>query len=159
MTMSKPEVYEEIRSLLREPQTDSVADPWNYTDGEIGVQVTSGLRNLRTMGVISLNDVTFTIEGGFNRALSEAEGIMLCLFVAQRLLSGDLVQKLLEGELGIYLNAGGDVIDTKTATRTFRETADSYQHRFDGMVAVATALTPTLDPYAAIFGGPHPYMA
>jgi hypothetical protein len=159
MTMNKAEVLEEIRTLLREPQVETVENPWNYGDLDLSPQVRSALRNMRTMGLAALDGVTY---GGdpeeFSRPLTEPEGMMLSLFVAHRLLAGDLVQKLLEGELGIYLNAGGDVIDTKTATRAFREVADHYHARLESMIAVAVANDPQSSA-AALYGGPKPYMA
>jgi hypothetical protein len=159
MTMTKAEVYEEIRTLLREPQAATTENPWNYLDADLEPQVRSALRNMRNMGLTALSEVTFTGDPlEFSRALTEAEGLMLSLFVAHRLLNGDLIQKLLEGELGIYLNAGGDVIDTKTATKAFKDAADDYKQQMTSLLAVALA-TGTNATAAFVFGDPFPYMS
>lgn len=158
MTMTKAEVIEEIRALVREPQEATVDNPWNYAEAELITQVRSALRHLRVFGINVQGSIDE--QGEFVSLPTESEGVMIALFVAERLISGDLIQKLLDGELGIYLNAGGDVIDTKTATTAFRDAAKNLRARLDGLTGVALATNPSPNMVgAALFGGPTPYMA
>lgn len=158
MRMTKAELFEEIRSLLREPQIETVSDPWLYSDEDLEVQVRSALRHLRVLG-LSVQAVWDENLKDFTTLPTEREGILIALIVAERLLTGDLIQKLYDGELGTYINAGGDVIDTKTATRAFQAAADRFRERIDLMVAVVNARDGNGEHVAALFGGPTPYMA
>lgn len=156
--MTKAETIEEIRALLREPQRDTVADPWNYRDLDLVVEIRSALRNLHVVGLAPT--VTMDEAGVFGSDPTETEGVLIALFVAERLLSGDLIQKLIDGELGIYLNAGGDVIDTKTATIAFKDAATRIRDRFDTIISVGLATSAGGVPIAAaVFGCQYPYMA
>lgn len=156
--MTKAETIEEIRALLREPQRDTVSDPWNYRELDLVVEIRSALRNLHVMGLAPA--VTMDESGTFASDPTETEGVLISLFVAERLISGDLIQKLIDGELGIYLNAGGDVIDTKTATIAFKEAAARIRDRFDTIISVGLATKDGSVPVAAaVFGCQSPYMA
>ena len=158
ITMGMEEVIEEIRTLLREPQETTVENPWNYAAAELTPQIRSSLRHLRVSGLNLL--ATMDDAGAFVTDPTEIEGVLISLFVAERLISGDLIQKLLEGELGIYLNAGGDVIDTKTATLAFRSAADRLRYRYDTLVQVSVANNPISTVAGAfLYGGPCPYRA
>lgn len=150
MTITKAELYEEIRALLREPQASTVDTPWFYDDDALTIQVRSALRHLRVLGLAT--GIDLTPDGVFNTDPEESLGVLLALYVSSSLLTGDLVRKLADGELGIYLNAGGDVIDTKTATIAFKETANGYQQRFEMMLTVV--LTASTDEASSVYSGP-----
>jgi hypothetical protein len=135
--MNKLELYEEIRALLREPQQATTSNPWNYTDTDFAPQVRSALRHMRAKGltVVGVMDAA----GQFSTAPTEREGMIIALFVADRLISGDLMQKLQDGELGVVFKTGSDLIDTKQAAREFSSTASAYRTEFQTLMAIALA--------------------
>lgn len=151
--MNKDEIYEEIRALLREPQVGTVENPWRYDDYDLEIMCKSALRNLRIKGIPVTS--AFTHEGELEPIPSETEGVLIALFVASRLLTGDLTQKLMDGELGIYFKAGPDVIDTQTVARHFHTVADKYDREFRTMLTVA--LTNLDGGDANVYGKPTPY--
>jgi hypothetical protein len=133
--MTKDEVFEEIRAALNEAQVNTVSKPWHYTDVDIVPQVRSALRNMRIIGIPTLADMD--PSGDFTTEPTELEGVLIALFVANRLLSGDLMQKLLDGELGVIFKSGPDMMDTKMAAAGFQQSADKFMFRFDVLVAIA----------------------
>lgn len=135
--MNETDIFEEIRAILREPQVSSVANPWNYTDADLIPQVRSAIRNLRARGYAA--EAEMGADGVFVTEPSETEGMLLCYFVAERLLSGDLLQKLMDGELGVVFKAGADMIDTKTSAMSFSAAGDRFRDEFRTLLAIAMA--------------------
>lgn len=147
--MTRKEIYEEVRALLREPQIESVEDPYTYTDDELDVQLRSALRNLRSLGLPLRTQLLE--EGVLAPQPSESQGVLLSLYIASGLLSGDLTQKLRDGDLGVYFRVGSDVIDMKTATTNFRQVSEKYRDRFEVLLTIA--LTDTVNASGSVFGG------
>jgi len=137
--MQKAEVYEEIRALLREPQVNTVTKPWNYRDEDIVPQIRSALRYLRTGSGLAAVVGAMDATGTFAPEPTDMEGMLIALFVAHRLIGGDLTQKLAAGELGVLFKTGGDTIDTKQASSEFQKVASAYADRFNVMLAIALA--------------------
>lgn len=135
--MSVEELYEEIRALLREAQVSKVSDPWKYTDEDFVPQTRSALRSLRVRGLLVEGDMDR--DGVFVTDPSEIEGLLIAYFVAERLVTGDLLQKLADGELGLVFKTGPDLIDTKTATRSFEDFGKRWRMEFDTLLAIAMA--------------------
>jgi hypothetical protein len=137
--MQKTELFEEIRSLLSEPQSATVSKPWHYTDEQLIPQVRSALRFLRTRGAkttgMMTTDGVFTVDPG-----TETEGSLLALYVASRLVSGDLMQKLASGELGVAYQAGSDSIDTKNAADTFKQVSKRYDSEFQSLLTITLSV-------------------
>lgn len=135
--MDRDELFEEIRTLLREPQTATVANPYRYTDLDLVPQIRSALRYLRTTGVPS--DAVMDTTGTLTTEPDETEGMLIAFRVAAMLLSGDLIKKLNDGELGVLFKAGPDTLDTKTATKSFETAAASYQQEFQKLLTIVLA--------------------
>lgn len=135
--MTVDELYEEIRAQLREAQEGAVAKPWRYGNADIVPQVRSALRHLRVLGVPLAP--TMTTAGVLSEELTETQGLLVALRVVQRLLSGDLVQKLLDGELGVVYRSGADYVDTKTASMAFTSLATSVDEEFQRYLMIALA--------------------
>lgn len=146
--MGQDELYEEIRALLFEAQVDTVDKPWHYHDDELTFQVRSALRYLRAVGVST--DAEVDVDGTFTTSPTETIGTLLAYIVASRLLNGDLIQKLLEGEIGIHFRAGRDVMDTKTAAHAFREKASQYKVEAEALMTIV--LTDADGGAESIFG-------
>lgn len=135
--MDKDELYEEIRAMLREPLLSTTARPWRYTDDELLVQVKSAARQIRARGVTTTLEIAS--DGSFTTDPEEMEGLLIAYLVAERLLSGDTMQKLLDGELGVLFKAGSDTIDTKGAVRSIEMGAKQYRTEFENLLTIALA--------------------
>lgn len=132
--MTAAELFEEIRALLREPQLSTPGDPWEYQDDDLVVQVRSALRHIIAKGV--LTDVAMSKDGVLDPAPDEKVGMLLAYQVASALLSGDLTQMLLDGELGISFRSGPDQFDSKRAAITFKEIAGAYTDEADRLLTI-----------------------
>lgn len=154
--MTKAELIEEVRSLLREAQLDTVSKPWHYTDVDFVPQIRSALRFLRTRGLavagVMDKDGTFSVEPA-----DEMEGSLIALFVAAKLVSGDLTQKLADGELGVIFKAGSDLIDTRSAAQSFSKTATEFYDQFQSLLTIA--LTNADGGLNSVFGGTATYVS
>jgi hypothetical protein len=146
--MTRDELFEEIRTLLREPQLDSVSDPWTYSDEDLILQVRSTLRHLKAQGVTTTADMG--TDGTMSADLTARHGALVSLHVATKLLRGDMIRKLNSGELGIYFKSGTDVVDTKTVANNFRDVSTKY----DGEYEVLLLLSLNDINGAEVFGGP-----
>jgi hypothetical protein len=144
--MTRAELFEDIRALLREPQLNVSDTPWVYDDSELVIQVRAALRRLRNL---ELTAIEMSSEGVFSEDPTEEEGLLLSYYVAAKLLSGDLVQKLQSGELGLVFRAGTDTIDTKTGAIHLKDAALVYQQEYQMMLT--RALTPLNRP-SSVFG-------
>lgn len=122
--MDKAELLEEIRGLLMEPQVETVEEPYHYPDDILIVQIRSAIRHLISLGVPI--EVTVSTAGVFSDDLPDTHGLLVAYHVAMRLLRGDMIQKLKDGEMGVSFRAGRDVIDTKSAGYLFEGKADEY---------------------------------
>lgn len=147
--MTKAEIFEEIRALLREPQAGTVERPWNFTDADIVPQIRSALRHLRTRGLATTG--VMDMRGEFTTVpATEREGALIALFVAEKLVSGDLIQKLHDGELGVVFRAGSDMIDTKEAAKSFQKVATTYREEFQILLTIGLT---DADGGTATYGG------
>lgn len=144
--MGLDEVREEIRSLIREPQLNVSANPWEYDNNDLIIQIRSALRRLRLYGITT---ATVDKDGTLTGTLDDVTGLLLASYVAFKLINGDLTQKLLDGELGLVFRAGTDMIDTKTATIHFREVASDYKDEYDALLAIALTSS---DGISQVFG-------
>lgn len=133
--MTKVELFEDVRAILMEAQADSVADPWVYDDVELLRQLRSAINHLQAYG-LSL-DVVIAETGGFTTDPNNFEGVLLSSFVCARLISGDLMQKLNEGELGLYFRAGMDVINTEEGGRQMAKVAKGLEDKFEVLLTMA----------------------
>lgn len=153
--MTKAELIEEVRSLLNEAQLSTVEKPWHYTDVEFIPQIRSALRFLRTRGVATTGvmdkDGTFSTEPS-----TEVEGALIALYVAEKLISGDLTQKLADGELGVIFKAGSDLIDTKVAAQSFSKAASGMADQFQTLLTIA--LSNADGGLNSVFGGTETYI-
>lgn len=132
--MTKAELFEEIRALLLEPQVNTVEDPWVYIDEDLEVQVRSALRRIKAIGVTT--DAVMASDGTLDPEPTEAVGLLVAYSVVSSLLRGDLMQKLLEGELGVLWRAGGDMLDTKTGAREFSSAAGEYSDAAHALLTI-----------------------
>ena len=146
--MTKSEIFEEVRTLLREPQTDTISDPWTYSDDDLVLQIRSALRHLKAKGVSTTT--TVSVEGVMDTEPSDAVGTLIALRVASVLLRGDMIRKLNSGELGMYFKAGPDIVDTKTVATNFKKIASEYEDEFEIMLVLALSET----SIGEVFGGP-----
>lgn len=149
--MTKSELFEEIRNLLREPQINTVSQPWLYTDQELTLQVRSAIRHLSVLGVQSFTAV-MTTDGALTSEPTAEQGLLIALYVVQRLLVGDLTNKLLQGDLGIYFRAGSDIIDSKTAAGEFQKAATGYKAEYERLLTMV--LSDAIDVANSVFGDP-----
>jgi hypothetical protein len=149
MDMTGAEVAQEIRSLLREPQLNTVSTPWTYDAGDLNVQIRSAFRYLRVLGVDPI--ATVDADGEFSEDIAENVGLLVAYYVAHRLVAGDLAQKLIDGELGVLFRTGTDIIDTKTASQSFKAVAAEYEFRFDTLLAMS--LTDAEGGSSSVYGG------
>jgi hypothetical protein len=137
--MTRDELFEEIRVLLGEPQANLVDNPWEYSDLDLVPHIRSAIRHCRMKGVRML--AVISTDGDLTSAPTEGEGVLIALRVAGSLLKGDLLQKLLDGELGIYFRAGPDIVDTRDGAADFRRAADRYEGEFERALGIMLAQT------------------
>lgn len=149
--MDKASLFEEIRTLLKEAQVNTVSKPWAYTDVDLTLQVRSAIRHLKAIGVPSLTAV-MSPTGQLTTEPTDAQGVLIALYVVHNLLEGDLIHKLVEGELGVYWRAGPDIIDTKTAGGEFTKAANRLASRYETLLTIE--LTGAIDASASVFGEP-----
>lgn len=154
--MDKAELIEEIRALLREPQEHLVSQPWTYIETEFYPQIRSAMRHLTAKGVATANIGAMATDGSLTSEPSARCGVLIALAVANRLLTGDLMRKLRDGEMGVIFRAGSDFIDTKQAAKGFETAASNYQQDFDTLLAIELANADGGDKF---FGPPEPQMA
>jgi hypothetical protein len=135
--MTKDEIYEEIRTQLREAQEATVQTPWRYDDGDLVPQIRSAIRYLNVLGVQNVG--VMNTSGEFTTEPSPVIGLCIAYRIVHRLLTGDLMRKLLDGELGVVFRSGSDYIDTKTASQSFALIAERAEGEFSLLLAAAMA--------------------
>lgn len=150
--MDKEELYGEIRALLREPQTSTALQPWTYADRDFVPLVRSALRQLRVRGLTVTGAMDGT--GEFTENPTEMEGMMIAYYVADHLLSGDLIAKLNDGELGVTFKSGSDLIDTKQAAKSFEKSASLFRDEFQTLLTIA--LTDGINATSSTFSSQVP---
>lgn len=139
--MQLAEIYDEIRTILSDAQQSVGAVHYRYPDAVLLRQVRSALRYLRVVGPAPLG--TVDEEGEVTGEFTESEGLLLAYRASERLLDGDLTQKLYDGELGLYFKTGSDVIDTKSAAQLLGSKARECSKNFQVLLAVVnTAANP-----------------
>lgn len=135
--MTRADIEQEIRAILREATVSTVETPWNYTSDDFTPQIRSALRHLAAKGLslvtVMADDDTLSTEP------EDAEGVLIALFVAHRLISGDLTQKLMDGELGVIFKTGSDYMDTTTAARQFAAVSADLASRLEIALAMMLA--------------------
>ena len=149
--MDKQELHEEIRAILREALIESSLKEWHYRVDELDAQIRSALRYLRTIGV-DLGGAVMDTMGVLDPEPEEDVGVLVSYFVAHRLLTGDLIQKLTDGELGIYWKEGLDVIDTRDQLRSMNKSAAEIHDRYNRILNII--LTGQVDDGASVYGEP-----
>jgi hypothetical protein len=142
--MTRDELFEEVRLLIQEPQdTADVDRPAEYNDAALLAQARSAMRQLRAKGVlvnVVWNDDDFVV--------SDNVGMYLAYRMAANLLSGDVVRRLKEGELGIYFRAGTNVIDTREVGNHIHVAADEYEAEAERVLMIL--LTDATDAGASV---------
>lgn len=138
--MTRAEIEEEIRAILREVQVGTVQNPWTFTSDDFTPQIRSALRQLAvkyaTVLISAKPEGVMDTTGAFTTEPGDAEGILIAQFVAMRLIKGDLIQKLMDGELGVIFKTGSDYIDTTQASRAFKDAADDLQMEFNAGLTI-----------------------
>lgn len=160
--MTAAELFEEIRTLLREAQANTIETPWLYRDMDLIVQIRSAFRYLRTVGVVSLADYQMDETGVIllddeEDEIEEADGVMVAHLVAVRLIKGDLVQKLASGEVNVMYKAGLDTIDTREASKALGMAANAFSSTFQTLLTIS--LSGTVNEAASVFGDQEAYEA
>lgn len=122
--MTKEELHEQIRVLLREPLKETVSGTWLYTDEDLVLYVRSALRSLVAKGVVT--DAVMAADGTLSPEPSNRVGLLIAYHAASALLRGDMIQKLNTGEIGVAFRAGADSLDTKTVATTMKAIANAY---------------------------------
>ena len=133
--MTGTELLEEIRTILREAQVSTVAQPWLYSDTDLIYAVRSAFRHLSSKGLVI--EATMDVDGTLDPEISNDLGVLTALYVAQRLIRGDLIRRLGTGSLGTYFRSGPDVIDKRQAAETFRKTADVLLSEYETALVLA----------------------
>ena len=146
--MNIDEIFQEIRTPLKEAQENTVDDPWEYIDDDLLIYVQSALRQIRATGLVL--ESTIQEDGTLDPQPSEAQGVLISLHVADSVLSGDLTKKLRDGELGLMFRSASDVIDTKTAAIHFTKSSERIMSRFE--ILLTRLLSLETDATSAVFG-------
>jgi hypothetical protein len=145
--MTRDEIIAEIRAQMLEAQQNTVANPWNYADEDYYPHILSALRYIRVAGVAT--DAVWS-DSDFTTDPNEAEGLAIAFRVTAVMLRGDLTNKLLDGELGLYFRTATDIIDTKTAANSFAGIAGDLDEQF--FVLLAKLLSEGTDTVIGVFG-------
>jgi hypothetical protein len=154
------DLLEEIRTLLTEAQVDTVEIPWNYTDADLYLQIRSAFRYLRAIGYTLLGapfDPMVDELGVLTGTLTEQDGMLTAYYVASKLVSGDIMQRLMAGELGISYKSGPDEISTTGAARGFQMAASGLGDTFSILLTIA--LTAGVSDQDSIYGDQTVYEA
>lgn len=149
--MMKADLFEHVRTLLRDAQQDVGIDPPQvYTDDELILQVRSALRQIKALGVTT--DAAMTTLGVLSPEPTDVLGVLLSLRMVATLLRGDMIQRVTSGQFGVLFRMGNDTIDTKTAAIQFKNTANDFEAEFRTlMTIVMSADIENQD----VFGGPN----
>lgn len=146
--MTKDDLFEDIRALLKQPQAFIIDEPWDYGDEDLIIHVRSALRHLRSRGVTL--EVDFSIDGELTGDLTESTGVLVSLYVAAYLLRGDLNNKVLNGSVGVVWRAGMDMLDTKTAAISLVQAAKDYERQYKELLMIVLSDAGTIE----VFGEP-----
>jgi hypothetical protein len=121
---------------LREPQQNAgITAPQTYEDDDLILQSRSALRHLKARGV-AIPSVMDT-DGTLTPELDDTVGVLVALRVAAMLLRGDMVKRVMTGEMGFVFQMGSDTIDTKTAAIQFGQAASKYEDEFTTLLTIA----------------------
>jgi hypothetical protein len=150
--MTKEELFETIRALLHEPQKDTVEAPYTYGDAELVFQVRSALRLLRVVDLVrDTSPVVMTDKGVLAPEPSEELGLLIAYYVAKELLTGDMLGKLRDGDMGMYFRAGPDVMDTRAAVPAFQTASANLDAKYQALLTIIIAKA---DSATSFFGEP-----
>jgi len=150
--MDIEQLFEEIRFQLNEALFDTLEEPWTYENLQLERGIRSAMRHLRSLG-ISFNQ-TMDANGSLSAPVDEEIGMLISYRVSATLLKGDLLIKLMRGQLGMLYKTGGDVIDTKTAARGLLDSANELNRQYEKLfLAVATR---KIDEGGSVLGSPLP---
>lgn len=155
--MTADEIFEEVRTRLNELQVNTVDRPWTYQLDQLVPHARSAMRGLRAKNIVLRP--TMNAEGVLSAEISDTLGVLIAAMTASRVVKGDLLQKLREGELGVVFKTGADSIDTTTAARALQSGADEMDMDVEALIAVALAsLDQTENGDGAYqYGGQLPY--
>jgi hypothetical protein len=155
--MTTAEIIEDIRSRLNEFQVNTVDRPWAYRTEEFTPHMRSAIRQLRALGVVVAP--TMDESGVLSDELTDTIGVLVSIIATIRLVRGDLLTKLRDGELGVIFRTGADLIDTKTAATRMENAATELDRDIDTLLAVAMASAEqtTAGDGAFHYGGQEPY--
>lgn len=150
--MTKAELFEDIRALLREAPVATTLEPHRYRDDELVQYVRAALRHLRSIGVPTTTQLDSGVGAELTPQPSEQVGHLIALRVAAQLLNGDMIKKLNDGELGLFFRAGPDIVDTRDAVKAFKGAATGLEQEFSRLLMIV--LSGTVDDGGSIFGQP-----
>jgi hypothetical protein len=158
--MVKADIFEHVRTLLRDAQADlGIGETQFYTDDELVLHVRSALRHLIALGVPTTAvvvlgvtaDAVMTTGGVLSPEPTDSVGVLIALKVVITLLRGDMIKRVTSGEFGVLFSMGNDTIDTKTAAIQFKNTADDFEEDYRNLLTlILSDLIKTLD----VYGGP-----
>src|SRR3954471_2680622 len=96
----KAEIFEEIRTLLRDAQKElGITNPQTYDDSDLILQVRSALRQLSALGVTT--NTVMAVDGTFTPDPTDQIGVLLALKSTSTLLRGDMISRVTSGEFGV----------------------------------------------------------
>lgn len=147
--MDKDELFEDIRTRLREAQENVCSSPWLYSDEDLVKATRAALRHLRSIGVTALT-MTMDLSGNFDAIPTEQQGVLISLKVCADLLNGDLAKKFNEGSLGVSISSVMDTYNTNVSATGFEKSAGEYTKQFDRLLTII--LTDATDTASAVFG-------
>lgn len=146
--MDKDELFEEIRTRLREAQEDICTDPWLYSNEDLIKAVRSAIKHLRVIGVTLILDMD--LSGTFDTDPTETQGMLIALKVCADLLKGDLSHKLNEGSLGVSITSVMDTYNTNVGAVGLQSVAKAYKLEFNELLTIV--LADATDTASAVFG-------
>ena len=115
------------------------------------------MRAVRAVGIAL--EPTMSKAGVLSLDLSDTLGTLISAMSASRIVKGDLLMKLRDGELGVIFRTGADLIDTKTIANELRTSTGTMEDEVATLIAVALASSSqsTLSTGAYRYGDQTPY--
>jgi hypothetical protein len=135
--MLRSEIIDEVRALLREPALPTEVALWTYYDEDFTPLLRSGLRHLQSMKV-PVTSVVGT-DGELTPEPAATHGLLLALFCAERLVAGDILRKVRDGEYGTVFRSGPDLLDTTQVARTIERFAADLHGRYQKLLTIAVS--------------------
>lgn len=147
--MLRAEIIDEVRALLREPTLPTEVALWTYYDTDFTPLFRSGIRHLQGVKV----PITAVVgsDGEFTPEPTATQGLLLALFCAERLVTGDLLRKVRDGDYGTVFRTGPDLLDTSQVARTIERFAADLRTRYQKYLTIALSDSGSDD---IVFGTP-----